>query len=80
MQRKTDSDEMRGGNLGTGKPITAGSTLELGAGVVLGAIEKAAPPAMLAATVIDIGGHANCSTLSGGALVTPSEGMYGAIP
>ncbi len=59
---------------------TVGSALELGTGAVLGAIEKAAPPAMLAATIIDIGAHAQCSTLSGGALVTPSSGMYGAIP
>ena len=57
-----------------------GSTLELWTGTVLGAIEKAAPPAMLAATVLDIGAHARCSALPGGALSIPSEGMYGAIP
>jgi hypothetical protein len=59
---------------------TVGSTLELGTEAVLGALETAATPAMLAATVIDVGGHANCSTMSGGALVTPSAGMGGAIP
>jgi RHS repeat-associated protein len=57
-----------------------GSTLELWTGTALGAIEEVAPPAMLAATLLDIGAHARCSTLAGGALVTPSEGMYGAIP
>jgi len=57
---------------------TVGSTLELGFGTVLGAVEKAAPPAMLAATITDIGAHMQCDTLPGGALVTPSEGMYGA--
>jgi hypothetical protein len=57
-----------------------GSTLELWTGTVLGAIEKAAPPAMLAATVLDISAHAQCSALPGGALTTPSEGMFGAIP
>jgi hypothetical protein len=57
-----------------------GSSLELLTGTVLGAIEKVAPPAMLAATVLDIGAHAQCSTLPGGALATSSEGMFGAIP
>ena len=57
-----------------------GSTWELWTGTALGAIEKVAPPAMLAATILDIGAHARCSALPGGALTTPSEGMYGAIP
>jgi hypothetical protein len=35
---------------------------------VLGAIEEAAPPAMLAATVLDIGAYARCSILLGGHL------------
>ena len=59
---------------------TVGSALELGTEGVLGAAETAATPAMVAATALDIGGHAYCSTMSGGALVTPSAGMYGAIP
>lgn len=59
---------------------TVGSALELGTGDVLGAIEKAAPPAMLAATILDIGAHARCSALPDGALTTLSEGMFGAIP
>jgi len=59
---------------------TVGSALELGTGTVLGAIEKAAPPLMLGATILDIGAHARCSALPGGALTTPSEGMFGAIP
>lgn len=59
---------------------TVGSTLELGTEAVLGTVEAVATPAMLAATVVDIGAHANCSTMPGGALVTPSAGMGGAIP
>jgi hypothetical protein len=74
------------GTSGTTELITlngtsvVGSTLELWTGAVLGAIEKAAPTAMLAATVLDVGAHAFCSALPGGALTTPSVGMYGAIP
>ncbi len=59
---------------------TVGSTLELVTEAVLGTVEAVATPAMLAATVVDIAAHANCSTMPGGALVTPSSGMYGAIP
>ena len=59
---------------------TVGSWLELKAGAVLGGIEALAPPAMLAATTTDIVAHAQCSTQPGGALVTPSAGMYGTIP
>lgn len=39
---------------------TVGSTLELGTGAVLGAIEKVATPAMIGATAIDVGAHLNC--------------------
>ncbi len=39
---------------------TVGSTLELGTGAVLGAVEKMAPPAMALATVVDVGAHLNC--------------------
>jgi hypothetical protein len=39
---------------------TVGSTLELGTGAVLGAVEKVAPPAMAAATAVDVGAHIYC--------------------
>ena len=40
---------------------TVGSTLELGTGAVLGAVEKVATPAMAGATVVDIMAHGTCA-------------------
>ena len=52
---------------------TVGSTLELGTGAVLGAVEKVAPPAMAVATAVDVGAHINCSPAEPG----PSPDMPG---